>query len=53
MRSNSGSGKSNNLHDPTLREAERAQGKSGEAPTKGDGPGKERAGTTGTSTRDG
>ena len=32
MRSNSGSGDgTNNLHDPTLKEHERARGKSGEA----------------------
>lgn len=32
MRSNSGSGEAtNNLHDPTLKEKERARGKSGEA----------------------
>ena len=32
MRDNSGSGKSkNNNHDPTLKEHERARGKSGEA----------------------
>ena len=32
MRSNSGSGDgTNNLHDPTLKEKERARGKSGEA----------------------
>ena len=32
MRSNSGQGKGkNNLHDPTLKEKERAQGVSGEA----------------------
>jgi hypothetical protein len=50
MRGNSGSGKSNNnLHDPTLRDSERARGKSGEAPTATHRHGTERRGTTGAS----
>lgn len=51
MRSNSGSGKSNNnLHDRTLKEHEAARGKSGEAILDKDRPGgTERKGTTGSS----
>ena len=41
MRSNSGSGDSNNnLRDPTLRDREREQGKSGEASLEDKEPGK-------------
>jgi hypothetical protein len=41
MRSNSGSGKSqNDLHDPTLKEQEEARGKSGEATAAKSGEGK-------------
>jgi hypothetical protein len=40
MRSNSGSGKStNNNHDPTLRDHERAKGVSGTAIQRGEGTG--------------
>ena len=47
MRSNSGSGKSqNNFHDPTLKEHEQARGKSGEATSAKAGEGK-RQGTAG------
>jgi hypothetical protein len=47
MRSNSGSGMSNNnLHDPTLRDQEQARGKSGEATAAKAGEGK-REGTAG------
>ena len=47
MRSNSGSGKSqNNLHDPTLRDHEQARGKSGEATAAKGSEGK-RGGTAG------
>ena len=46
MRSNSGSGKSqNNLHDPTLRDHEQARGKSGEATATKSGEGGKRKGT--------